>query len=138
MRLLLLGVLLLAGIAVGYPLLNENTNDLCNALERRLISVITADQKDPGAVIFLGILQKSFSGGSLVRTLIKQREPNLPPDVACGAAYWRLVLDPAGARALLERLLNTRRTEALPGSRPRSTAAAGQRDAKHAPAVWRQ
>lgn len=112
MRLLILALFLLAGVAVGYPLLNENTNDLCDAAERRIVSAAAGEGTDRPNAALLGMLQKSNANGTLIRSLVQQYAPGLPIDVACAAVYWRVVVDPEEARALLGGLFRTRRAAA--------------------------
>ena len=42
---------------------------------------------------------------------MKQRYPNVPPVVTCGAAYWRLVIDSRQAGAMINEFLSGKHTE---------------------------
>ena len=112
MKWLLLVVLLLAAIAIGYPLLNEDAGNECSALERRLITALSERNHDPATVLFLQALQSSFSNGAVVRSMVKRRSPDMPAGIACGIAYWRILFDPDQAEAMLNELLATRHAAA--------------------------
>lgn len=100
MRVLAAAILVLVVIAIGYPLVNEEADNVCSALERRLI-MLSAENADPSATLFIGALQGTLSNGAVARSLMKRRNPDLPPFVACGIAYWRVLLDPGEARPLV-------------------------------------
>src|SRR5205085_7133773 len=93
MKWLLVVIVLLVGIAIGYPLLNEDASNLCGAFERRLTSMVSARNSDPSTAIFLNSLQSFLSNGSVASSIAKQRSPYIPPSLTCGVAYWRVPVD---------------------------------------------
>jgi hypothetical protein len=81
-------------IGFGYPMLNEDTGNLCGALESRLISLAEMRDADQSSKIILLSLQSSLSNGSVIRVALKQQHPDVPVSLACGITYWRLMFNP--------------------------------------------
>jgi hypothetical protein len=102
MKALLLAILILVAVELGYPLLNESTGNVCSALERRLITLTTP--RHAATAVTLAALQRTFSNGAVLRTVMKKRNPNLPPVLTCGLAYWRLLLNHNQAEPLIKEL----------------------------------
>jgi hypothetical protein len=113
MKILLVGIFLFAVIGIGYPLVNEETSNACSALERRLITTLSTRDRSSSAAIVLGSLQSAFSNGSLVRSMVKQRSPNVPPLLTCGLAYWRVLFDPDATESMIDELAKSAGTEEL-------------------------
>src|SRR5260370_12516436 len=105
MKTLLLIALVLFGIAIGYPRVNEETTNVCSALESRLITILSAREHDRPAAVFLGALQSVLPNGSLARSMVKLRSPDAPPVLTCGFAYWQLVLDRGRAESMITELV---------------------------------
>jgi hypothetical protein len=104
MKTILLMTLVPIVIAIGYPLVNEDTGNECSALESRLITILSTQEPDRSSVIFFSALQRSISNGAFARSLVKQRNPDMPPVLTCGLAYWRLVFHPNQAEAMIKEL----------------------------------
>jgi hypothetical protein len=102
MKALLVCIAVAVVIAVGYPLVNEDTTSTCSALERRLITVSSTDKRDLPALLALGALQRSVSDGAFATALVKQQSPNVPASVSCTVTYWRVLVDPRQAQAIIQ------------------------------------
>lgn len=83
-------LLLLAAVAVGvgYPLLNENANNSCLALEKRWLTVVGAsgDTGILGSTIARAVLETGE--GIFAREYVRRRVSELPPVVTCYGYYW--------------------------------------------------
>ena len=93
MRLLTLLALLAAG-AWFAPQLAESANGPCPALELRVAALLKAD----GGTLPPGLLDAvqgmaRASGGALAQAYASDRFPQLPPDLGCVAAWWKLAID---------------------------------------------
>jgi len=97
-------VLLFLVIAVGYPLVNEDTGSACSALERRIASVIAARSPKATDAVALAALQSLISNGAIAREFVKRHYPNVPSLIACDAEYWSLVINPGQATTVLNEL----------------------------------
>jgi hypothetical protein len=104
MKLFLLGTI--AGLVFFfYPQVNEEADNSCHALERRVIGVLASSPGGSRADealgrAFLGALAGEFSRGSLASGFIKQQYPNIPPFAGCTIMYWRVVLDSSSVAQL--------------------------------------
>jgi TonB family protein len=82
-----------------YPLLNEDVENACHALEKRVVGVIAAPLLDGGAEKLLAQALLGAAGelsrGSLAAGFIKRQYPNVPPFAGCATMYWRVLLDPS-------------------------------------------
>jgi hypothetical protein len=97
-------IVVLGGLAYGFPLVNESADTPCNALEKRFVSQATRPQPgdDPGAASFgrtvLGSLQ-GLTKGSVALEYVRREHPDLPAGVACVEEYWRSFLPKREAQA---------------------------------------
>jgi hypothetical protein len=98
MKAFVFAISLILLIGFGYPMLNEDTGNLCSALERRLISLAYRHDSDQSGKIILGSLQSSLSNGSVVRIALTQQHPDMPASLTCGLTYWRAMLDPGDVK----------------------------------------
>lgn len=83
-----------------YPQVNEQADNSCHALERRVIGVLASSPGGSPANEALGHalldgLVGEFSRGSLASGFVKKQYPNSPPFAGCSITYWRVVLDPS-------------------------------------------
>jgi hypothetical protein len=94
MRNLLLLIVVVAGVAFGYPLVAEDTTSPCDALERVTVRVVSAHDKDDhtGSLV-LGNLLQGLSRGQFASVAAKDRYPQFPPALACTVLYWQAVVD---------------------------------------------
>ena len=103
MRLLMLLALVAAGAWFG-PQFAEDAEGPCRALERRVADLVkreaarlpgdgTGDGRNAG---LLSALQgvANASGGAIAQAYVRDRFPQLPPELACVAAWWKLRFDP--------------------------------------------
>jgi hypothetical protein len=83
MKILILALLVLAG-GYLYPSLNEDTSSNCQAVESRLLTYTE-----------IPLLRKlsGLSQGEVGKELAKQKFPDLPPQAACAAVYWDLLIN---------------------------------------------
>jgi hypothetical protein len=100
MKTLVLLLIVAAAGFFGYPLLNENSANECDALER--IAVRTAMGTDKGAAQppdqLLGQFVQGLSRGQFAGVAVRNQYPNTPVTVACAMLYWRAITDPQGFR----------------------------------------
>src|SRR5665213_530049 len=89
---MIVGMSIIAAGIIGFPMISENTADVCNAAERRFVRITSG--ADLGSA-FLGLLQSSFSNGAVVRTYVQTQYPNVPPFLACYGIYYRQLFDPS-------------------------------------------
>ena len=98
-------VLILLVMAIGYPLLNEETGSTCSALERRTLALLRGGGPAPSASdAFAGVLLggvQSMTNGALARDEVRRRQPNLPAFAGCLWYYWDSLLDPEGFKRSL-------------------------------------
>jgi hypothetical protein len=95
---LLFGTVLAAGVAYGYPLVNEHTGNACQAWERRVIAMEApaAPFERPARAIEWAVARvylQPLSDGRLAAAQAKQRYPTLPADLGCTLGYWAALLD---------------------------------------------
>jgi len=78
----------LTGISLTYPSMNENTDDVCQALADRVIDL---NYSAIGATL-IG-QNNPRNGGEVMRAYYKDKISDLvPPDLICGYAYmWSIV-----------------------------------------------
>ena len=104
MRLLILLALLAPG-AWFAPQFAEGANAPCPALEQRIAALVKAEGSrlatdlaaDAPIAGLLGIIRGALadaSRGALADAYVRDRFPQLPPDLACIAAWWKLRFDP--------------------------------------------
>lgn len=103
MRLLMLLAVLGAGAWLA-PQLVEETAAPCPALEQRVAALVKAEagrlpgglSADPRLAGLLGMVQSAVnaSGGAIAQAYVRDRFAQLPPDLGCVAAWWKLKLDP--------------------------------------------
>jgi len=103
MRLLMLLALLAAGAWFG-PQFAEGADAPCPALEQRVAALLKAEggrlpaglAADPRIAGLFAAMQgvANASSGVLAKSYIRDRFPQLPPDPACVAAWWKLRFDP--------------------------------------------
>jgi len=103
MRLLMLFALIAAGAWFG-PQFAEDAEGPCPALERRVAELVKSEAvKLPAGVAgdgriagLLSALQgmANTSGGAIAQAYVRDRFPQLPPELACVAAWWKLKFDP--------------------------------------------
>lgn len=102
----LLAIILVGAVFFGYPILNEDANSVCNALEKKfvtLVSVRTAtNEQDAVAHTLAGALLSALSNGQFASRFVKQIYPNSPPVLGCGMAYWKLVVNPSKVDKIAE------------------------------------
>lgn len=75
-----------------YPLVMEGTGNECSALERGALRVVDANKPDASngfASIFVNALQH-MSNGAFAQALATKKYPNMPPVLACTAAYYEM------------------------------------------------
>jgi hypothetical protein len=100
-------LMLLAAAAAGFwfaPQVREGTAAPCPALEKRVADLVGREAaklppgvaRDPRVAQFLALAQGAAreSGGVLAKHYVAQHLPGLPPDLACAAGWWKLLLDP--------------------------------------------
>ena len=82
--------------------------------------MMSARDRGNSAALVLGALQSALSNGSIVRNLMKRRDPDIPPFLTCGLAYWRVLLDPDQAEPIINALGTPARTgeNARPAGKP--------------------
>ncbi len=92
---LAVALIVVAGIAVGYPLVNEEQKSPCSALEQKIAALVRASGKsgDVLAGALAGVVG-SLSEGALAAAAMKDRYPNLPPSIGCTITYWDLIFNP--------------------------------------------
>ena len=97
----IVGLLIIALIifGAGYPLLNEDTNSACGALERRIIFLLKSP-KDNMIQTMVGKLLGNLSRGAFASTAVKDKHPNLPAFVGCSVEYWNLLINPERIQSL--------------------------------------
>ena len=96
MKGLILLIVVVAGVAFGYPLVGEGTTSSCDAVEKITVRVVAVHDKDQPSGLVLGTLLQGLSRGQFAAVAAKERYPSLPPAVACTVLYWRAVLDTEG------------------------------------------
>src|SRR3984957_4025432 len=85
-------VLLLAVTALAaYPLLVENSDDSCGALEQRVADLASHDSS---GLLVVRSLYGSTSSAPSGAAFAKDRYPLLPVSVGCTIAYWKTLFDP--------------------------------------------
>jgi hypothetical protein len=102
MRFLLLLVLLAGAGIFLYPPWAEGTDSACAAFEHRAKALAAAQLEQTGHAAggnsrlqqVLGLVQSVAPTGMLADAYIRARFPDLPPPLACTAAYWKSVQDP--------------------------------------------
>ncbi|MGE0225179.1 MAG: hypothetical protein AB7F35_13085 [Acetobacteraceae bacterium] len=103
MRIILL-LLLLAVVAMGYPLIQEDTTSECDALERIAVRVLADGRDTVGRPAdtpmgqMLGQILQGASKGQFAGIAVRNEFPELPASVACALLYWKARLDPEGFR----------------------------------------
>lgn len=95
----LLAMILVVAVFFGYPILNEDASSVCNALEKKFVTLfsmrIATNDRDAVAHTFAGILLSELSNGQFASRYVKKIYPNTPPVLGCGTAYWKLVVNPS-------------------------------------------
>ena len=97
----LLLLLIVAGVVFfGYPLLNENSGNECDALERVALRLALGGGNRPGQQPdqMLGQFVQGLSRGQFAGVAVRNEYPNTPVTVACTVLYWRAITDPQGLR----------------------------------------
>jgi hypothetical protein len=100
MKWLALLIVVGAGAFFGYPLLNENSSNECDALERVAVRTAmgTDNQKPQPQDQLLGQFFQGLSRGQFASVAVRNEYPNTPVTVACTMLYWRALTDPKGFR----------------------------------------
>ena len=98
MKLLLL-VLIIVGGTLAYPLVHEGTSDPCAALEQRGSTIMLGEAEKQMQTVppaLRGLVQTAVraSAGGMAANMIRERYPQIPPQAACVAVYWKSVADP--------------------------------------------
>jgi len=70
-----------------YPLLNEETNNNCKAVESKFLS-----RTDPVLGVFGAILTQD-SNGEFAKIYAKKKYPNLPPFISCTFTYYSIIFN---------------------------------------------
>lgn len=99
----LVGVAGLVGAAAVYPTMNEDANNICHALEHRIIQELQANgelaamarQNEMMTIAGLTFVVQE-SKGAMANGAAKALHPNIPPSIQCAGMYYDLILDPEG------------------------------------------
>ena len=95
-------LLLIAAVAVffGYPLLNENSGNECDALERVAVRTAlgTDNRRAQPPDQLLGQFFQGLSRGQVAGVAVRNQYPNTPVTIACTMLYWRAIVDPNNFR----------------------------------------
>ena len=93
-------------VFLGYPAFNEDESSSCAAYERRVLQAISkAEGADNGLAKLLLNLAGTISSGSIVKSQLKEKYPNLPGGIGCALIYWRFIYDPQTIEKELRRAI---------------------------------
>jgi hypothetical protein len=104
MKYLLATSVLFGAVVFGWPLLREDTGNECAAVEnwtfRAAMTMTPGAQADPAWSVVSAMKEVLLQGthGTLAKTIVEKKYPELPPQIGCTVTYW---LDaPAVARQM--------------------------------------
>ncbi len=94
---MLLGfVAMLGGAFITYPLVTEETQSPCKALERRALTLGARDGGAEGVIIAALAHQLLHQGkGRIAAEFSYQRNPDIPVALSCTLNYWHSLYDRA-------------------------------------------
>ncbi|MFO1121694.1 MAG: hypothetical protein U1F47_05145 [Hyphomicrobiales bacterium] len=99
-------VAVVALVLVFYPMLNEQTDSACAALERRFLAVTIAESPPEEALaVKLAAKLLDLGKGKVARQLVRRDNPDVPAVLTCYRYYWHSMYDrhwllQSGARML--------------------------------------
>ncbi len=93
-------------VFLGYPAFNEDESSSCAAYEQRVLRVISkAEGADNGLAQLLLNLAGTISSGSVVKSQLKEKYPNVPGGIGCALMYWRFIYEPQTIEKELRRAI---------------------------------
>ncbi len=100
MKALILLLIAAACVFFGYPLLNENSGNECDALERAAVRTALGGgnraAQPPDQL--LGQFVQGLSRGQFAGVAVRNQYPDTPVTIACTLLYWRAIIDPNSFR----------------------------------------
>lgn len=105
MRTLLLLVLIALAGAWFYPPYAEEAPNICSAFEKRMARLVQAEAtrvlpqgrtNDPRVNALLDTMKTVVAGanGAIAQAYVKDKFPQMPAEVGCDLAFWKITFDP--------------------------------------------
>jgi hypothetical protein len=89
----------LIAVFSGWPLLREEANGACEAVELRALSItfassVAKNRDNPMVGVIAEGFRRSMASGDVAAAIVRDRYPGVPSPISCAALYWHGLFDP--------------------------------------------